>query len=52
MLTAAYVGEMGPIQLRGYLTAYLNLCWADGILLYFSDGEPLSEQPRTRTFRL
>ncbi len=32
-LTTAYASEVCPIQLRGYLTAYVNLCWGVGILL-------------------
>ncbi|KAG8855056.1 hypothetical protein FRB96_007251 [Tulasnella sp. 330] len=32
-LTTAYASEVTPIQLRGYLTAYVNLCWGVGILL-------------------
>jgi SP family general alpha glucoside:H+ symporter-like MFS transporter len=32
-LTTAYASEVCPIQLRGYLTAYVNLCWGCGILL-------------------
>lgn len=32
-LTTAYASEVCPIQLRGYLTAYVNLCWGIGILL-------------------
>ncbi|KAK1921908.1 trehalose transport-related protein [Papiliotrema laurentii] len=32
-LTTAYASEVCPIQLRGYLTAYVNLCWGAGILL-------------------
>ncbi|KAF8883506.1 maltose permease [Gymnopilus junonius] len=27
-LTTAYASEVCPIHLRGYLTAYVNLCWA------------------------
>jgi SP family general alpha glucoside:H+ symporter-like MFS transporter len=26
-LTTAYASEVCPIQLRGYLTAYVNMCW-------------------------
>ncbi|KAE9391257.1 maltose permease [Gymnopus androsaceus JB14] len=32
-LTTAYASEVCPIQLRGYLAAYVNLCWGVGILL-------------------
>ncbi|KZV93750.1 putative MFS alpha-glucoside transporter [Exidia glandulosa HHB12029] len=32
-LTTAYASEVCPIQLRGYLTAYVNLCWGVGILI-------------------
>ncbi|KAH8827910.1 maltose permease [Flagelloscypha sp. PMI_526] len=32
-LTTAYASEVCPIQLRGYLTSYVNLCWGVGILL-------------------
>ncbi|KAK8853023.1 hypothetical protein IAR55_003724 [Kwoniella newhampshirensis] len=32
-LTTAYASEVCPVQLRGYLTAYVNLCWGVGILL-------------------
>ncbi len=32
-LTTAYASEVCPIQLRGYLTTYVNLCWGAGILL-------------------
>ncbi|EIN04153.1 maltose permease [Punctularia strigosozonata HHB-11173 SS5] len=32
-LTTAYASEVCPIQLRGYLTTYVNLCWGVGILL-------------------
>lgn len=32
-LTTAYASEVCPIQLRGYLTAYVNLCWGIGILI-------------------
>ncbi|BEI84398.1 hypothetical protein CcaverHIS002_0410020 [Cutaneotrichosporon cavernicola] len=32
-LTTTYASEVCPIQLRGYLTAYVNLCWGVGILL-------------------
>ncbi|KZT59946.1 sugar transporter [Calocera cornea HHB12733] len=32
-LTTAYASEVCPIHLRGYLTAYVNLCWGVGILL-------------------
>lgn len=32
-LTTAYASEVCPIQLRGYLTAYVNLCWCCGIFL-------------------
>ncbi|KZP26240.1 maltose permease [Athelia psychrophila] len=32
-LTTCYASEVCPIQLRGYLTAYVNLCWGVGILL-------------------
>lgn len=32
-LTTCYAAEVCPIQLRGYLTAYVNLCWGVGILL-------------------
>jgi len=32
-LTTAYASEVCPIQLRGYLTAYVNACWGIGILL-------------------
>jgi hypothetical protein len=52
MLTTVYAGEMGPIQLPGHLTTYLNLCRADGTLLSSSHGELLDEHSRTRTFRL
>ncbi|KAH8926173.1 maltose permease [Atractiella rhizophila] len=33
VLTTAYASEVCPIQLRGYLTTYINLCWGVGILL-------------------
>ncbi|KAI9638801.1 maltose permease [Dioszegia hungarica] len=32
-LTVGYAAEVCPIQLRGYLTAYVNMCWGIGILL-------------------
>jgi SP family general alpha glucoside:H+ symporter-like MFS transporter len=32
-LTTTYASEVCPIQLRGYLTAYVNLCWGVGILI-------------------
>ncbi|KAJ7723507.1 maltose permease [Mycena maculata] len=32
-LTTAYASEVCPIVLRGYLTAYINMCWGIGILL-------------------
>ncbi|KZP14565.1 general substrate transporter [Athelia psychrophila] len=32
-LTTCYASEVCPIQLRGYLTAYVNLAWGVGILL-------------------
>ncbi|KZP14566.1 maltose permease [Athelia psychrophila] len=32
-LTTCYASEVCPIQLRGYLTAYVNLSWGIGILL-------------------
>ncbi|TXT04231.1 hypothetical protein VHUM_04229 [Vanrija humicola] len=32
-LTTAYASEVCPIQLRGYLAAYVNACWGVGILL-------------------
>ncbi|KAJ6503790.1 maltose permease [Mycena sanguinolenta] len=32
-LTTAYASEVLPIQLRHYLTAYINMCWGFGILL-------------------
>ncbi|KAL7424946.1 hypothetical protein Q5752_000633 [Cryptotrichosporon argae] len=32
-LTTAYASEVCPIQLRGYLTAWVNLSWGVGILL-------------------
>jgi SP family general alpha glucoside:H+ symporter-like MFS transporter len=29
----AYAAEVAPLALRGYLTAYVNLCWAVGQLI-------------------
>lgn len=29
----AYAAEVAPLALRGYLTAFVNLCWAIGQLL-------------------
>lgn len=29
-LTVGYAAEVCPIQLRGYLTAYVNMCWGIG----------------------
>jgi SP family general alpha glucoside:H+ symporter-like MFS transporter len=29
----AYAAEVCPLALRGYLTAFVNLCWATGQLL-------------------
>lgn len=31
--TVGYAAEVCPIRLRGYLTAYINMCWGIGILL-------------------
>jgi hypothetical protein len=42
-LTTAYASEVCPIQLRGYLTAYVNLCWGAGILL--SSGVVKATEP-------
>ncbi|EXL93146.1 hypothetical protein NOF04DRAFT_13979 [Fusarium oxysporum II5] len=32
-LTTAYTAEVCPVHLRGYLTAYVNLCWVIGQFL-------------------
>lgn len=32
-LSTAYASEVCPIQLRGYLTSYCNMCWVMGGLL-------------------
>lgn len=32
-LTTAYAAEVCPIQLRGYLSSYVNFCWGVGILI-------------------
>ncbi|KAH7106795.1 trehalose transport-related protein [Auriculariales sp. MPI-PUGE-AT-0066] len=32
-LTTAYASEVCPIQLRGYLAAYVNMCWGIGIVI-------------------
>ncbi len=32
-LAPAYASEVSPTNLRGYLTTYVNLCWAIGQLL-------------------
>lgn len=44
-MAPAYASEVCPIVLRGYLTAYVNLCWAlgqfvsAGVQAGFSDRE-------------
>ena len=44
-LTTVYAAEVCPVNLRGYLTTYVNLCWVIGTLLgqgvlraFLSDG--------------
>ncbi|KAJ1554037.1 hypothetical protein HK096_005269, partial [Nowakowskiella sp. JEL0078] len=32
-LTTAYASEVCPVQLRGYLTTYVNLCWVIGQII-------------------
>lgn len=32
MLSTSYASEVCPIQLRGYLTSYVNMCWVGSLL--------------------
>ncbi|WWD19400.1 hypothetical protein CI109_103860 [Kwoniella shandongensis] len=44
-VTTVYASEVLPVNLRGYLTSYVNLCWVIG--QFIASGVLVGVQPRT-----
>lgn len=52
VLAPAYASEVCPVVLRGYLTAYLNLCWVIGQLINAGVVYGLQDYPGEWSYRI
>lgn len=52
VLAPAYASEVCPVVLRGYLTAYLNLCWVIGQLINAGVVYGLQDYPGQWSYRI
>ena len=52
VLAPAYASEVCPVVLRGYLTAYLNLCWVMGQLINAGVVYGLQDYPGQWSYRI
>ena len=47
----AYASEVTPVKLRGYLTTYVNLCWAIGQFIAAGVLDSLINRPDQWSYR-
>lgn len=52
VLAPAYASEVCPVVLRGYLTAYLNICWVVGQLINAGVVYGLQDYPGQWSYRI
>ncbi|KAF5597502.1 MFS maltose permease [Fusarium subglutinans] len=50
--TPSYAAEVAPLQLNGYLTVYVNLCWVMGKMISFGVLTSMLKYPTEWSYRI